>query len=248
MFSLDETVCNVCDLGVKKVEKPFVARLLLGFVGGAYVAFGYMAYCLIVAQVPGFVGTVLGAAIFPIGLIMILFAGGELITGNMMVIATSCFNRKVPCKAMIRNWIIITIGNILGALFVSMVIGVFVGTIMPHKETIMVLAEKKVHYTNIQTLVSGIACNWFVGIAVWLSQSLKDGMSKLVGVWFPVMVFVILGFQHSVANVFLLSLGVYFGSVEVSTFIMNFIFSYIGNIIGGAVFVGLLYTISNKHH
>lgn len=248
MYSLDETVCNVCDLGVKKIEKTLGSRLILSFLGGSYVAFGYMTYILVVAQLPGFWGTLVGAALFPIGLIMILFAGGELITGNMMVIATSCFNHKVNFKSMVKNWIVITVGNILGALFVAFVIGVFVGTLLPYKEVVMKLADSKVHYGAMQTLVSGIACNWFVGIAVWLSQSLKEGISKIVGVWFPVMVFVILGFQHSVANIFLVSLGVYFGSVEFSILLTNFAFSYIGNIIGGSIFVGLLYSLSNKHH
>lgn len=247
MFTLDETVCNVCDLGVKKVQKPLLARLLLGFVGGAYVAFGYMAYILIVAQMPGFLGKFIGASVFPIGLVMILFAGGELITGNMMVVATCYFNHKVRFRDMVKNWLVITCGNILGAISIALVFGVYVGTLTPYIETVKELAAGKVHYSPLQTLVSGIACNWFVGIAVWLSQSLKDGSSKLIGVWFPVMVFVLLGFQHSVANVFLLTLGNYYGAVGISEFAINFIFSYIGNIIGGAVFVGLLYTLSNKH-
>lgn len=247
MFTLDETVCNVCELGVKKVQKPLLARLLLGFVGGAYVAFGYMAYILIVAQLPGFMGKFIGACVFPIGLVMILFAGGELITGNMMVVATGYFNRKIDLKSVIKNWLIITCGNILGAVFIALVFGVYVGTLTPYIDTVKDLASSKVHYTPMQTLVSGIACNWFVGIAVWLSQSLKDGTSKLIGVWFPVMVFVLLGYQHSVANVFLLTLGNYFGSVSMIEFVTNFVFSYAGNIIGGAVFVGLLYTLSNKH-
>lgn len=247
MFTLDETVCNVCELGVKKVQKPLLARLLLGFVGGAYVAFGYMTYILIVAQMPGFLGKFIGASVFPIGLVMILFAGGELITGNMMVVATCYFNHKVRFRAMIKNWLIITAGNVLGAVFIALVFGVYVGTLTPYIDTVKELAAGKVHYSPMQTLVSGIACNWFVGIAVWLSQSLKDGASKLIGVWFPVMVFVLLGFQHSVANVFLLTLGNYYGAVGISEFVINFIFSYIGNIIGGAVFVGLLYTLSNKH-
>lgn len=247
MFTLDETVCNVCELGVKKVQKPLLARLLLGFVGGAYVAFGYMTYILIVAQMPGIMGKLLGACVFPIGLVMILFAGGELITGNMMVVATSFFNKKIKLKSVLKNWFVITCGNILGAAFIALVFGVYVGTLMPYSETVKELAIAKIHYTPMQTLVSGIACNWFVGIAVWLSQSLKDGTSKLIGVWFPVMVFVLLGYQHSVANVFLLTLGNYFGAISFVEFGTNFAFSYIGNIIGGAIFVGLLYTLSNKH-
>lgn len=248
MFTLDETVCNVCELGVKKVEKPLLARLLLGFLGGAYVAFGYMTYILVVAQMPGMAGKLIGACLFPIGLVMILFAGGELITGNMMVVATSYFNHKTSLGKLVKNWLVITFGNILGAVCIALVIGIYVGTLMPYSEQIKELALAKVHYSPMQTLVSGIACNWFVGIAVWLSQSLKDGISKLVGVWFPIMVFVVLGFQHSVANVFLLTLGNYFGVIDIATFGTNFIFSYIGNIIGGAVCVGLLYTLSNKHH
>lgn len=248
MFTLHETVCNVCDLGVKKVEKSVLARWLLGFLGGAYIAFGYMAYVLVVAQIPGVVGVLVGASVFPIGLIIILFAGGELITGNMMVVATSFFNHKIGLKDVLKNWGIITTGNIIGAVFVALLFGVYGETMVPFEKTIATLSQAKVHYAPFQILVSGIACNWFVGISVWLSQSFKDGAGKFLGVWFPVMVFVLLGFQHSVANVFLLTLGMYFNAISLSSFLVNFIFSYAGNIIGGAIFVGLIYSLSDRHH
>ncbi len=250
MHSLDETLMITAELGEKKVKKTLLAKWILGFIGGAMIAIGYMAFVILSSNIPGGMGQLLGASVFPIGLIVILFAGGELITGNMMVVATSFFSGKVTLKELANNWLVITLANIVGAMFVSYVFGIYLGILTPHQETLVKLAQGKVHYDPLRTLVSGIGCNWFVGLACWLSYAGKDGFGKFIGVWFPIMVFVLLGFQHSVANTFLLSAENYFGAVSISEFAMNFIFSYIGNIIGGAVFVGLFYKLcqSPKPH
>lgn len=244
MHSLDETLILTAELGEKKVNKTLIAKCILGFIGGAMIAIGYLAFVVISSNIPGGVGQLLGASVFPIGLLVILFAGGELITGNMMVVATALFCGKVSLKELINNWFVITLSNVVGAFFVSYVFGIYLGILLPHQDTLVHLAQSKIHYDPLRVLVSGIGCNWFVGLACWMCYAGKDGFSKFIGVWFPIMVFVLLGFQHSVANAFLLSAGHYFGVVTISEFIINFIFSYIGNIIGGAIFVGLFYKLS----
>ncbi|QIK68997.1 formate/nitrite transporter family protein [Erysipelothrix sp. HDW6C] len=246
MNSLNETVALVSELGEAKVKKSLTAKFILGFIGGAMVALGYTAYIIVASTIPGGLGVFLGASIFPVGLIIILLAGGELITGNMTVVATALFNKKVSAKELVANWVVISVANIIGALFVSLVLGVYLGTLNPHVELVNKLATGKVHYDALRTVVSGIACNWVVGLAVWLCMSFKDPVAKIIGIWFPIMVFVILGYQHSVANVFLLSASMAYGGVTFMQFITNFTFAFIGNIIGGAVFVGLFYTLAIK--
>lgn len=246
MNSLSETVSIITNLGVEKVHKSLKSKMLLGFIGGAMIALGYMAYIMVSAQMPGVAGVLLGASIFPLGLIVILLAGGELITGNMTVVGTAWINKKVTFKEMLANWFVITIGNIIGAVFVALVFGVYLGTFSQFQDHVNQMAQGKVHYDAMRIIVSGMACNWFVGIAVWFSKAFNDPTAKFIGIWFPVMAFVVMGFQHSVANLCLLTAGVAYGGISMMDFITNFTFSYLGNIIGGVVLVGWVYSTASK--
>ena len=97
-----------------------------------------------------------------------------------------------------------------------------------------------------QIFISGIGCNWIVGLAIWLYNVMQDGFAKLVGAWLPTMIFVLLSFQHSVANVFLFTASFAFGGIDIPSALMNFTASYLGNIVGGLVLVSLVYTIVNN--
>lgn len=240
MHTLNETVELITNLGVKKVHKTLKEQLVLSFIAGAMISFGYMAYVKSVALLGSSVGVLVGAAIFPIGLIVILVAGGELITGNMMVVGTAYWSGKVKGLEVLKNWLVITCGNILGALCVAILFSAFLESVP--KDLMLDLVHHKLSASPLQLIVSGIGCNWFVGLAVWLFVALKDGSSKLIGIWFPVAVFVVLGFQHSVANIYLLGFGLYHNAITFGDFLYNFSFVYLGNIVGGAIFVGFLYT------
>lgn len=242
MHTLDEVIDNMCDLGVAKVNKSLLAKSLLGFIGGAMVAIGYLSYVYLAGSFPGALGHLLGSMVFPIGLIIILMVGGELITGNMTVVALAFFNKKVSLKQLLNNWFIITIGNAVGGIFIATVFGIYLGMMNPYSDVINSLAQGKVAYDAGRIFVSGFACNWIVGIAVWLFMAMKGGLDKLVGAWFPTMVFVLLSFQHSVANVFLFTLGVNNGDITIAQALYNFVFAYAGNVVGGVVMVALLYT------
>lgn len=176
MYSLDETVERVSELGVKKVHKSMKQRCILGFIAGAMISLGYLAYIKIVATVDGGLGNVLGASVFPIGLIVILLAGGELITGNMTVVGTSYANQKVSLKELTINWIVITLANLVGAVFVALILGR--GELSHYTETVNRLAMGKAAYSPMATLISGIGCNWFVGLAVWLNVAIKDEIGR----------------------------------------------------------------------
>ena len=253
MFSPAEIVDISIDNGIKKIQKPLTAKLILGFIGGSMISLGYLAYIRVAASIPADLASVqalVGASVFPIGLIVILLAGGELITGNMMAVGIAFFDKKVSFKELFINWVTITLANIVGALFVAYFFGYVVG--LTHSgvylEMLVSLAHHKIEASWVQAVISGIGCNWFVGLALWLCYGAKDGAGKILGIWFPVMIFVAIGFQHSVANCFVIPGAIFEGHATWMDFLKNFVFVYLGNIIGGSIFVSGFYHASYKHH
>lgn len=239
-------------IGEHKIEKTFLARAILGFIGGAIISLGYLLYVRVAAsgmEVLGPLSSFIGACVFPIGLIVILMAGGELITGNMMAVSAAFFGKKVSGKDLLANWAVITLFNILGALFVAFVFGHFLGLTSSgiYLDETVEVAHAKLAASPLQSFVSGIGCNWFVGLALWLCYGAEDATGKLLGTWFPVMTFVALGFQHSVANAFIIPAAIFEGQATWLDFIQNFVLVYLGNIIGGAGFVSLFYYLAYGH-
>lgn len=239
-------------IGEHKIEKTFLARAILGFIGGAMISLGYLLYVRVAAsgmEVLGPLSSFIGACVFPIGLVVILMAGGELITGNMMAVSAAFFGKKVSGKDLLANWAVITLFNILGALFVAFVFGHFLGLTSSgiYLDETVEVAHAKLAASPLQSFVSGIGCNWFVGLALWLCYGAEDATGKLLGTWFPVMTFVALGFQHSVANAFIIPAAIFEGQATWLDFIQNFVLVYLGNIIGGAGFVSLFYYLAYGH-
>lgn len=237
--------------GRDKVTRPFLEKAVLGFIGGAMISMGYLLYIRVIASVAEEMGTLasfIGASVFPIGLVVILLGGGELITSNMTAVTTSFIAKKVTFTDLLKNWLVITIFNIIGALFVAFVFGHLVGLTASgdFKTEVIHLAAAKTGASWYAALLSGIGCNWFVGLAMWMCYGAKDAAGKVLAVWFPVMAFVAIGFQHSVANAFVIPAAIFEGGATWMQFITNFFFVYIGNIIGGAIFVAGFYTLGYK--
>lgn len=246
MESADKILEITMDMGKAKTQKSLEAKLILGFIGGAMISLGYLAYMRIVGGMPeslGGLGSFLGACVFPVGLIIILLAGGELVTGNMMAVSAALIGRKVKVREWAANLLVITLANAVGALFVAYifghVVGLTSGEVYGHE--VIAVAKAKLSANAIQCFFSGIGCNWFVGLALWLCYGAKDGIAKMVGIWFPVMTFVAIGFQHSVANLFAIPAAIFEGYGTWMQLLQNVIPVYLGNIAGGLVFVALLY-------
>lgn len=252
MKSPEAILESTIHIGEHKIEKNFLARAILGFIGGAMISLGYLLYVRVAAsgmEVLGPLSSFIGACVFPIGLIVILMAGGELITGNMMAVSAAFFGKKVSGKDLLANWAVITLFNVLGALFVAFVFGHFLGLTSSgiYLDETVEVAHAKLAASPLQSFVSGIGCNWFVGLALWLCYGAEDATGKLLGTWFPVMTFVALGFQHSVANAFIIPAAIFEGQATWLDFIQNFVLVYLGNIIGGAGFVSLFYYLAYGH-
>ncbi|MFP4977675.1 formate/nitrite transporter family protein [Paenibacillus sp. CN-4] len=232
--------------GIKKAHNPLSTVLTLGFLGGAFIALGFLLDIRVIAGAPeewGSIANFIGAAVFPVGLILVLLAGGELLTGNMMAVPLAFMNRKISIGEVIKNLVLITLSNLAGALFVAYFFGHVVGLTADgvYLDKVVEMAGHKLEADFFPAFVSGIGCNWLVALAVWLSYGADNFSGKILGIWFPTMAFVAIGFQHVVANMFLIPAAIFEGHYSWSEYAMNFIPVWLGNLTGGALFVAGAY-------
>ncbi|CCG87922.1 formate/nitrite transporter family protein [Erwinia piriflorinigrans] len=234
--------------GVIKSRTPVSSLLILGFLAGAFISFGFLLYLRVVTQLPaewGSFGTLLGAAVFPVGIILTVLAGGELLTGNMMLMPIAWFARQISAWSVLRNWFWVTIANFIGSItiawFFGHMLGLTEGDFM--KKTVAV-ASAKVNADFLHAFISGIGCNWLVCLATWLAFASKDVVGKIFGMWLPVMAFVAIGFQHVVANMFIVPAAIFAGYLSWGEYLPNFVAVFLGNAVGGAIFVGLAYFVA----
>ncbi len=249
MFSSTEVLTLGIEKGDAKVHLPLLTKLILGWFGGALIALGFLADVRVIAAFPpalASLGAIVGAGVFPIGLIVILLMGGELVTGNMLVVSLAAYARRVKWSAWGMNLVVITVMNLLGAVSVAFFFGHVVGLthVAPARSVVIALAQAKLAAPFWPSLISGVGCNWLVGIAVWLALAAKDGAGKILGIWFPIMIFVATGFQHSIANAFLIPAAIFEGGATWGQLVMNLVPVYLGNLLGGAGVVAGLYYLS----
>ncbi|MCR8844654.1 formate/nitrite transporter family protein [Paenibacillus sp. SC116] len=234
------------ETGAAKARTPLPVMLVLGFLAGAFISLGYLLYIRITAAVPGewgSIGGLIGASLFPVGLILVLLGGGELLTGNMMAVPLARMKRRITTWEATRNLIIITIANFAGAIFVAYAFGHIVGLTASgvYLEKTIAVAGHKLHESFLQAFISGIGCNWLVAIAVWVSYGSKSFSGKILGIWFPTMAFVAIGFQHVVANMFVIPAAIFEGYYTWGDYFTNFIPVWLGNLVGGMLFVAGAY-------
>ena len=232
--------------GTKKTKNSPLQTLILGFEAGAFIALGYLLCIRVTASLSinlEGLSSLIGASVFPIGLILTLLAGGELLTGNMMAVPLARMAKKVTTSKVIFNWFLVTISNFLGAVFVAYFFGHIVGLTEtgPFLEKTVSIAEHKLEATFIQAFISGIGCNWLVASAVWLSYGANDITGKIAGIWFPTMAFVAIGFQHVVANMFVIPAAIFAGHFSWIQYFTNFVPVFLGNAVGGSVFIAMAY-------
>jgi len=248
VFTPEEITELAANSGRKKAYLSLLPMLILGFFGGAFIALGYLLDIHVIGTMPkswGSFTSFLGAAVFPIGLILVILAGGELVTGNMMTVSMAWLHKKIDLFHFIRNLVIVTFSNFIGAVFVAYFFGHIVGlTEGAFLAKTVAIAQAKLQDTPLQAFISAIGCNWLVCLAVWLSMGSKDFIGKIIGIWFPVMTFVAIGFQHVVANMFVIPAAIFAGHLTWIEYFPNFIFVFFGNLVGGMLFVALPYFIS----
>ena len=235
--------------GINKTKLPTATVVTLAFLGGAFISLGFLLDIRVIGNLPqqwGSFASFLGAAVFPLGLILIVLGGGELITGNMMSVSMAFYSKKIVFSHLVKNWFWVTTGNLIGALFVAYFFGHIVGLTEtgPFLTKTVAIAQAKLNDTFLQTVISAIGSNWLVGLAIWLAYGADDFIGKIIGMWFPIMAFVAIGFQHVVANMFVIPAAIFAGHFTWMDFVSNIVPTYIGNIIGGSIFVGFIYFFS----
>jgi formate/nitrite transporter len=234
-------------VGVKKATLPAVPTLALGVLAGAFIAFGAMFATLALTDSPlGFgPGRVLAGLAFSLGLVLVVVGGAELFTGNNLVVMAWA-DRKITTAQLARNWALVYAANLAGALGTALMmlwsgaLGLGGGAVA---QTAIAIAEAKVALGFTEALFRGILCNVLVCLAVWLSFAAHDVPGKVLAILFPITAFVALGFEHSVANMYLIPIAMLAGAegVTVAGFVGNLLPVTLGNIIGGGVFAALIY-------
>ncbi|GAB7331787.1 hypothetical protein MBLNU13_g03749t1 [Cladosporium sp. NU13] len=195
---------------------------------------------------PGVI-TLLGALIFPWGLTAILSTGADLCTGSFMLTTIACLHRRIPPWKMLLHWFVTFWGNLAGSLFVMAIITGYGGTFSStaqHARVVTFATAKAITPAWHQVFLRGIGANWLVCLAAYLSFMGREFFSKVVGIWWPTFAFVMLGFDHVVANMFYIPLGIFVGTPGLSVghyIAYSMIPALLGNIVGGGLFVGAVY-------
>ena len=251
MLTPKEIVSYAAKSAITKGEYSFSKVGALSFLAGAYIAMGGLLAILagygfpgISAENPALVKLLMGAA-FPVGIMLVVLAGAELFTGNTAYFIPAVLNKQTTWQKMLRNWTLVWLGNFVGALFFTYFL-VHLTHVMhyePWLAGIESIAKAKTSNPFYVTFLKGVGANWFVCLAMWLGMSATSTGGKIIALWWPVMAFVAIGYEHSIANMFFLPLAM-FNGFELSItdlFIKNLIPATLGNIVGGSLFVGVVY-------
>jgi formate transporter len=250
-------------IGVRKVEAPVLRTFTLAILAGAFIALGAVFATTVATGTstiwPFGVAKLLTGFVFCLGLILVVVGGAELFTGNNLIVMAWA-SRKVTTRQLLRNWAIVYAGNLIGALGIVIMVfftrqymsaGGAVG------EMALSIANGKVGLDFIQATALGVMCNILVCLAVWMSFSARSSIDKIAALIFPITAFVAAGFEHSIANMYFIPIGLLiknFDTVFTSTtalnlsgltweafFLKNLLPVTIGNIIGGSIFVAAVH-------
>lgn len=243
-----EITAATLDVGRNKVAIPLSSQIVQAIQAGAFIAFGGILSVIVGFGFPEItvhnpsLQRLLSGCMFPIGLILVVVLGAELFTGNNALLMPGLMKRHFGIMDVLRNWIIVYFGNFAGALLFGYVMVYMAGltAVDPYHSAIVRMAQTKVAMPWVTVFVKGIGANWCVCLAVWLALSGYTLLEKMAGCFLPVMAFVVLGYEHCIANMFFIPVGMMEGaSVSAMTFVSaNLIPATLGNIAGGAIFVG----------
>jgi formate/nitrite transporter len=259
-----ECVQIACGAGAYKAGLSTGNYLLRGFMAGLYIAIGAALATVcstgLETIAPGFKSLISGA-VFPVGLIAIVLTGMELFTGDAMLLPIAAMNKKTTWNRVFTVWFWVFIANFVGSLFWAylMAVGPFSKGGGPEltafgQNAISIAEAKTLPYLAAggaglwSAFMKGIGCNLLVNLAIILSFSSKNMIGKFFGIWFPIMAFVSSGFEHSIANMYFIPVGIFCGAQVTwgQFFVWNLIPVTIGNIVGGLLFIGVVYHFAFK--
>jgi formate transporter len=262
---------QLCDVsiksGVTKSKIALVQCIVLGLLAGAFIALGAVVAAVASHSITNVgVAKLVAGGVFPVGLILVVICGAELFTGNVLMLVP-ILDKKIKITSMLRNWVIVFLANLVGAIIIAFLVysaGTFNFSDGKLGGTVIKVAATKAGLPFWKAFCSGILCNMLVCLAVWGAAAAKDVFGKILIIWFPIMAFVTCGYEHSVANMYYLSAGIFakgnasyvqasglaqskLDLVSISGAIHNLIPVTLGNIVGGGLFVGIAYYLAYKY-
>lgn len=232
----------VIQTGTKKTQKKEIETLAAGVLGGAFIALGSIGYLMAASSIePVAVGKLVGAMLFPVGLLLVLLTGAELFTGNNLM-SLSVMHGEASANKVLFNWVKIFLYNAIGAIMIAALVhgGKYdLGSFFELLEK-MVYSKTSLDFST--AFARGVLCNLLVAIAVWISFASGTAGGKAVLIWMPIALFVYSGYEHSVANMLYFSLAYLAGiNVTMSEILGNMIPVTLGNVVGGGVVLPVLY-------
>jgi formate transporter len=238
------------ETGVKKATMSPDKMFVGAFLAGAYIAFASLLAIAVSSGLSeetwGTLPTLFTGFVFVLGLVLVVVAGSELLTGNMALLPLAGFRGRVSVGRIGLNFVVVALGNLAGSLFVAYFLGVETGVLTeaPLIDRLTDIATLKgVDESSWQIFLRGLGCNWLVCLAVWMAFGAEDIAGKILAIFFPILAFVAIGFDHVVANMFFLPAAI-FADVPGITWgdaLHNWGFAFLGNLVGAAIFVAGFY-------
>lgn len=227
---------NYMNTAKGKINNKPLKTFVLAIYAGIFIALAGVLSTVASLSINNYsVAKLLSGLVFPIGLILVIFMKTELFTGNSLLVIP-LLKKEIKVKQLLKNWLIVYLGNICGALIISILI---INT--PLKDALATkmisIANTKISFSFLEAIVLGILCNFLVCLAVYLSSNAKSTVEKIIVIFLPIFTFVALSFEHSVANMSYLSLGYLLDhNITIIKLLLNNLLPVtLGNIIGGSL-------------
>ena len=271
LFSPQEIAAKVAESGERKTRLTILNTFLLAILAGMYIAFGAVFSSVSITGMSGvwpfgFMKVTAGLT-FSLGLILVVLSGAELFTGNSLMVI-SWIHKKIDAAQLLRNWTIVYIGNFAGSLLIAFL--VLLGKMYTFSngelgKAMLSTANAKIQLTFVQAMVLGVLCNILVCLAVWMAASSRTTGGKVLAIVFPIAAFIAAGFEHSVANMYIIPVGLLIKTFDpafitslgldmssltwVSFLARNLLPVTLGNILGGgliSIFYALIFPAAVK--
>jgi formate/nitrite transporter len=245
------------DTGAKKTHRTWDRVLVSAFLAGAYISFGALVAITVSSGLDpstwGTLPTLFMGAAFTLGLVLVIVAGSDLATGNMMLVPLGAMRGKIGMSDVAKNLTLVLLGNLVGALFVAFFLAVQTGVIghsgaggnagLTYERLAAIAQAKATGESHWQVFLRGVGCNWLVCLAVWMSLAATSVSGKILAIFFPIMAFVAMGFDHVIANMFFIPAAMWAGvpGIGWDDALWNWLLAGAGNLVGAVVFVATSY-------
>jgi formate transporter len=252
-YSPKEIAERVENVGVTKANLPLLSMAALGGLAGGFIGLGALFATIVFSDgsLSFAISRLLGGLVFSLGLILVVVAGAELFTGNNLLVM-AWVSRRIPSGKLLENLVVVFLANFIGAAGLALLVSLSGHANMNGGalgKTAVAIATAKCALPFAEAFFKGVLCNLLVCLAVWLALAGRTVTDKILAIIFPIAAFVAAGFEHSVANMYFIPLGLFLsdgsaaGALSWAGFLRNLLPVTLGNLVGGAGMVGLVYWV-----